>query len=269
MVCTVAPVSQERILLRRDRPRPYAQTVAESVHFIGAAGGAALADPKQREGARYGSKARTTARLAPAPSDHPGGGPGGGSRKGGIGGGGVGFDPGGGSRGASFGGRGIRAMRSPFVLSAGAAEPNSSVACSARPGLPATQSISGSGFFPRATVVQRGKRGLPECVRRLHDLHVMKALEANVPPVRGLRGFFEALHFRIDFGHCSSRRAGIRRCTYFETLRGTFWTRSKNIPRHCPSSSPCYEHAPHRGPFRSAVRPTHSEHLSGAKRHVR
>jgi len=81
---------------------------------------------------------------------------------------------------------------------------------------------SGSVFLPLATIVEGGKRSLPERVRCLHDLHVMKALEANVPPMSSLRGFFEALHFGIDFGHYSSRHAGIRRCTYFETSHGTF-----------------------------------------------
>lgn len=43
----------------------------------------------------------------------------------------------------------------------------------------------------------------------------------------------------------------------------------RDMSGHCLPSSPCCEHAPHRGPIRSAARPTHSEHLSGAKRHVR
>ena len=114
------------------------------------------------------------------------------------------------------------------------------------------------------------KCGFPEPPRRLHDLCVVKALEAQVPPLSVLLGLFEALQLRINPGHHHSRRGGIRRCTCFETsTQAAGAGDSKEYPRHCPSSSPSCQQAPHRGPIRSAVRPSHSEHLSGAKRHVR
>jgi len=129
-----------------------------------------------------------------------GGGPGGGSRGGGIGGRGVGLDLGGGSRGASFGGLGIRAMAVPLLLPAGAGEPNSLAARRAgRPWHP--DSRSGSAFFPGVALLEGGKGGQPQRVRRCHDLHIVKRLKPQVPFMGAPRGFVEVLQFEIDLGH--------------------------------------------------------------------
>ena len=87
-------------------------------------------------------------------------------------------------------------MAVPSLLSARAPEPHSVVP---RSTLPA--SLAGSAFFPGAALVEGGKRRPPERMRRLHDLHVMKSFEAQVPFMGVPRGFVEPLQFGIDLGH--------------------------------------------------------------------
>ena len=237
-----------------------------------------LADREQPEGARCPQRGfHLLEHRRPEghrEAGHAGGGPGGGSRRGGIGSGGVGLDPGGGSRGASFGALGIRAMRSPFRVAGAGLRPT--VARSIRPASSSGRTKLRAGvLLPAATIVKGGNRGLPERVRCFYDLYVMKGLEAQEPPVSVLRGFLEALELGKDSSHCPSRLAGSGRCTSFETSHhlgrarggsghsGRYrWPSSRFVTMLSARAAPRPDQV-------CTSRPTHSEHLSGAKRHVR
>ena len=130
-------------------------------------------------------------------------------------------------------------------------------------------------LLPGATIVKGGNRGLPERVRCFYDLYVMKGLEAQEPPVSILRGFLEPLELGKDSSHCPSRLAGSGRCTSFETSHrlgrarggsghsGRYrWPSSRFVTMLSARAAPRPDQV-------CTSRPTHSEHLSGAKRHVR
>jgi hypothetical protein len=155
----------------------------------------------------------------------------------------------------------------PSTLPAGAAEPNFPCRTSSRPAV-YPDSQSRSPLLPGAAIVERDQRRVPERTRRRHDLHIVKTFEAQISFMGVPGGFVEVLQLGIDF-HCPLRRAAIRRCTHFETLNGNSTSRPKNIARHCPPQSPCTVHAPTTARSGLPVRLTYSEHLPGAKHHVR
>lgn len=151
------------------------------------------------------------------------------------------------------------------LSSAGEASPGSSKRKGH--GGPASSDPAGSTF--RSIVFEGAQCGCPEPPRRFHNLHVMKAFEAQVPPLSVLLGLFEALQLRINFGHSHSKHGGNRRCTGFETSpQPPRHRKSKNILAIALLRHHLVSRCRTAASIRSAFRPTHSEHLPGAKRHV-
>lgn len=88
-------------------------------------------------------------------------------------------------------------------------------------------------------IVEGGKGRLPQRMRRHHDPHVMKALEAQVPLVGVPRGFPKALQFGIDLVHLHMKAGGKPTLRLVQNIADALGERSPGRPRrpgHLPDA---------------------------------